>query len=218
MLEPSGEFPVKFSVVEQGTEQEVKGFSAAIVDIGMKKLISGWQTDDYPNGREVMLPAGNYTFLAVNGPAEYTGTKEQSFMVDTEGNVFIRDSAEDPWIEKPDKLIRLEVAKGQFVTISTLVLDPDNVWHLPDVVFSLMGENGVQQTLTSGSEPMTIAVTPDVIYDIVVHYNAWSMQFVSGDLKFKVDSSGNLYLGDEDGQFELAPETNIVLVFAPMES
>ena len=222
MLEPSDTFPVNFSVVEQGSDQEVKGFSTYIINSWTEKMQDGWRTDEYPNGKEVMLPAGKYFFHDSLGPLEYAGIKEQIFMVDGEGKVFVGETFEGPWTEKPDKLIRLEAVKGQIVTIhtSTVVTEDDSFTiscHLPDIVFSLTGDNGVCQSFTSGSNAMPVAVTPDVLYEITVHYNPWLMSEPDKTV-FKVDRSGQLFLADEDGQLYEVPGSDIIIEFTPIGS
>jgi hypothetical protein len=221
MLEPSESFPVKFSVVEQGTDQEVNDFTAFIINIYKKSMEDGWHTDDYPDGRELMLYPGKYMFCAEGDPAEYYGIKSQRFKVDMEGNVFVGDTSEGPWTEIPDKLIRLEAGRGRAVTIHTVAVNSDTAdflfpqstdgpLNIPEVVFHLISESGITQCFTSGSEPMPLAVAPDVLYEVVAVYNPWSIQG-TGSIFFKVDSSGQLYVGSEASQLYETPGSDIFL-------
>ncbi|MGI6617426.1 MAG: hypothetical protein ACOX36_05185 [Saccharofermentanales bacterium] len=78
-------------------------------------------------------------------------------------------------------------------------------------------DNGVCQSFTSDSNAMPVAVTPDVLYEITVHYNPWLMSAPDKTV-FKVDRSGQLFLADEDGQLYEVSGSDIIIEFTPIGS
>jgi hypothetical protein len=213
-LEPDVKMPVRFSVVDQGTEQEVNGFTAYIINNWMARVDYVWQTDEYPDGREIMLAPGDYTFNATHGPLEYAGIVCRHFRMDSDGKIFFRESPDGPWTERPDNLIRLEAFKGQIVTIHTIA---DDLGQLPDVIFSLIGDNGAHQSFVSGSDPIQVAVIPDLLYVAEVYINPWPDLITPDKIYLKVDSAGQLFIGSAADQLTAVDGYDIILEFEWVE-